>query len=452
MALTFIDLFAGAGGLSEFFIIKGFKPIAFVEMNTDACYTLKTRLVYFYLKRNKKIQIYKKYLKREISRDEFYKQIPEFITSIVLNHTISKDDIKELFDKIKNTRPYGKYKKVDLIIGGPPCQAYSLVGRARDPYGKEKDPRNHLYKEYVKFLEEFRPNMFVFENVPGMLSAGKGALYKDIESYFDKAGYRIDKKILDASDFGVLQKRKRVIIIGWKKELNLKYPTLKKIRNKSWKVEDVLKDLPLLNPGEGTQIGAYKCKNSEYLSKLKLREKDDELIDHMARPHNKRDIRIYKKAIKMLNNMKKRLKYTDVPKEERTHKNINSFLDRYKVVDSKSKHSHTIVAHISKDGHYYIHPDINQVRSLSVREAARLQSFPDNYFFEGSRTSKFIQIGNAVPPLLGKALTNGMLQLFNGLKMEKSAKVKKLIRTDNILFKEGNVYSEKCCEEPVFSC
>lgn len=411
MSFTFIDLFAGAGGLSEFFIVKGFKPLAFVEMNEDACYTLKTRLAYFYLKKYKKLELYNKYLKKEITREQFYKIVPKHVTDLVFNDAISDENIKDIFKKIKDTTQYRKYDKVDLIIGGPPCQAYSLVGRARDPYGKENDPRNYLYQQYVEFLNEFKPKMFVFENVPGILSAAKGKLYNDIEEYFDKAGYTIDKKILDASEFGVLQKRKRVIIIGWKKELNLKYPVLRKIKN-SWQVKDIFEDLPQLTPGQEIQFGNYTKDINEYLKKSGLRSRKDFLIDHITRPHNENDLKIYKKAIQLWNKEKRRLKYTDIPEKQRTHKNTSSFLDRYKVVASNESAAHTVVAHISKDGHYYIHPDIEQIRSLSVREAARLQSFPDDYFFEGSRTSKFTQIGNAVPPLLGKALAEKIIKIL----------------------------------------
>ena len=436
MAYTFIDLFAGAGGLSEHFMSKGFKPIAFVEMNEDACFTLKTRLAYYYLKSKRKLGIYRDYLRKKIDREELYSHIPKENLNIVLNETISEETKSRIFETILNTSTYKKYGKVDLIIGGPPCQAYSLVGRARDPYGKKNDPRNYLYKLYAAFLKKFDPKIFLFENVPGILSAGNGELFSDMESYFDDNGYKIDKKILDASEYGVLQKRKRVIIIGWKRDINLKYPSFRKVQNKKWRVKDILSDLPRIKPGETREINEYSNLPNSYLDRFKLRRKSDLLIDHITRPHNQRDLEIYKRTIILWKAKRERLKYTDIPQNLRTHKNILSFLDRYKVITPDEKYSHTIVAHISKDGHYYIHPDLNQIRSLSVREAARLQSFPDDYYFEGSRTSKFTQIGNAVPPLLGKVLVGALHRL---LKKAES-------NTSNIISQEENIKNTNYAE------
>jgi DNA (cytosine-5)-methyltransferase 1 len=135
---------------------------------------------------------------------------------------------------------------------------------------------------------------------------------------------------------------------------------------------------------------------------------------HITRYHNEIDRYIYGLAIEKWKEYKERLKYTDVPQKYRTHKNITSFLDRYKVVADNLPFSHTVVAHIAKDGHYYIHPDIQQKRSLSVREIARLQSFPDNYYFEGSRTAKFRQIGNAVPPLVSERIAEKIGAMLHG--------------------------------------
>lgn len=410
--LNFIDLFAGAGGLSEGFIEEGFESLAYVEMDKDACDTLKTREIYHYLKKNKKLNLYKKYLKKEISKEELYSQVPKILIDSIFNETISKETSKNLFKNIKEIQKQKKIKKVDLIIGGPPCQAYSLVGRAR--VGKEnnkKDPRNYLYKYYFDFLNEFKPSVFIFENVPGLLTAGGGKYFKDMKKLFETE-YKIKAYTLLASEHGVLQNRKRVIILGIKKDSkNVIFPEFEKIKNK-WAVKDILSDLPSIKAGDEIISGDYSDKPTDYLKKLKLRVEDDILTDHISRPLNGHDSKIYSIAIKKWNKNKNRFKYTDLPENMRTHKNIKSFTDRFKVVAENEPASQTMVAHISKDGHYYIHPDLKQLRSITVREAARIQSFPDNYYFEGSRSAKFKQIGNAVPPQLGKIIANGIKKQF----------------------------------------
>ncbi|MCK4339269.1 MAG: DNA cytosine methyltransferase, partial [Candidatus Cloacimonetes bacterium] len=160
-----------------------------------------------------------------------------------------------------------------------------------------------------------------------------------------------------------------------------------------------------LKAGEGSENAQdYKINSiNDYLRKTKIRTHYDKVINHVARSHRKADLEIYSYAInKYLKG--ERIKYTDLPEELQFHKNRKDFLDRFKVIDRNASASHTIVSHIAKDGHYYIHPDIDQLRSLTVREVARLQSFPDSYKFEGPRTAQFIQVGNAVPPLMAEAI------------------------------------------------
>lgn len=415
--MNYIDLFAGAGGLSEGFIRNGFTPIAHIEMDKEAVNTLKTRMAYHYLLKRKKINIYNDYLKGVISRDELYKQIPQTLLDTCMCETISKESLKSIYNNIDMLL---QGETVDVIIGGPPCQAYSLVGRsiksAQDKLKIENnekiedDPRNYLYKLYCDFLRKYKPKIFVFENVTGLISAQNGKFYKNFKQLAKRSGYIVDDKVLEADKFGVKQSRKRVIIVGWLKDLNLEYPEFKELIDKTT-INEMFEDLPALRPGQ--TLNNYQSENiNNYLLKSKIRLKGDILTQHVARPHTERDRNIYKLTIEKWNNGHKRLHYDELPEELKTHKNRKSFVDRFKIVEGDTSTCHTMMAHISKDGHYFIHPDINQARSISVREAARIQSFPDNYYFEGGRTAAFRQIGNAVPPLMAEAIAKGIKKLL----------------------------------------
>ncbi|PKA82632.1 DNA (cytosine-5)-methyltransferase 1 [Ulvibacter sp. MAR_2010_11] len=399
--LNFIDLFAGASGMSEGFIQAGLNPISHIEMDKYACDSIRTRAVYHFVTKNGKEKFYFDYLKGEISREELYSQVPKDILDSVLNIEITDDSIKSIFSKIDKTL---NKKKVDLIIGGPPCQAYSLLGRHHENI--ENDPRNKLYIQYGRFLKHYEPKAFVFENVPGLLSANKGQHFKNLKAYFRKIGYEVYHDTLNAADYGVLQARKRIIIVGWKKNIDYGFPEIKKIKVETT-VNDIFQDLPKLKSGEALHVADYTIPKNDYLKRFELRNGVDFVTQHISRPHNARDLKIYKIAIEKWDKNEERLKYPDLPKELKTHKNESSFADRFKVVNGKGV-SHTVVAHIAKDGHYYIHPDIKQCRSISVREAARLQSFPDDFYFEGSRSAAFKQIGNAVPPLMAYSIAKAI--------------------------------------------
>lgn len=409
--LTFIDLFAGAGGLSEGFIRAGYEPIAHVEMDEAACYTLRTRVAYHYLKAHNQYHIYKQYLRGEISRKDLYCRIPGKELKSVINMPIGGDNnpkIHKCIDELLGNH------SVDLIIGGPPCQAYSLVGRARREDGMKGDRRNYLYVQYAKYLEKYQPKLFVFENVLGLKSAGKGIYLENMKKLFDKKGYHMKLFTVEANNFGVLQNRKRVIIIGWQQHLKITPPDLEAIcAKKKCTVNDLLNDLPKINAGEGVdKFVQYTKPATAFLTDTVIRNGIDILTQHVARPQTEQDKEIYRIAVEKLQNGE-RLRYTELPDRLRTHKNEHSFFDRFKVVDAKAAAAQTVVAHIAKDGHYYIHPDIQQNRSLTVREAARLQSFPDDFYFEGikegkNRTSSFKQIGNAVPPLMGGKIANSL--------------------------------------------
>ncbi|GCD13008.1 DNA cytosine methyltransferase [Clostridium tagluense] len=409
--MNFLDLFSGAGGLSEGFLKAGFEAVAHIELNTYACKTLETRSAYHYFKSNNMLELYKEYQKtynqtekiRVEKRRELLSYVPEGIMEPVINEEISEKTLPRIFEMIDSRLGVMENNEIDLVIGGPPCQAYSLVGRARDENGMKDDPRNYLYKLYVRFLSRYQPKAFVFENVPGILTAFDGNLFKNIQAYMKRVGYNIEARKIDAKDLGVLQSRKRVIIVGWRKDLNFCYPEI--IQNCiNYFVDDVLRDLPKLRAGEGYKGFSYNLNPNKYILESGIRYGDDILTHHIARSHIKRDLEIYKIAVDKWNKDKTRIKYTDLPEKLKTHNNLTSFLDRYKVVAGNEKYSHTVVAHISRDGHHYIHPDITQNRSLTVREAARIQSFPDDYFFEGPRTANFVQIGNAVPPLMAEKI------------------------------------------------
>ncbi|MCF7804022.1 MAG: DNA cytosine methyltransferase [Candidatus Marinimicrobia bacterium] len=393
--MKYIDLFAGAGGLSEGFYREGFEAVAHIEKDHHACQTIKTRTAFHYLKQENHISEYIRYLNQEITREEFYDLIPDEILDTVIDAEISEETLEDLFNLIDQKL---EDEELDLIIGGPPCQAYSSASA----YIEEKNEKLiYLYELYGEFLDHFTPKMFIFENVPGIYTADEGKYYEGLKECFKNAGYEFEDKKLDASEFNVPQKRERVIIIGWRENLDLSYPEFEK-KIPDTKIDELFNDLPDLEPGKSYDPGNhYTQGGSEYVNTY-IRNGIDVLTHHIARPHNERDLNIYRMAIERWEGGA-RLKNSDIPEEMRTQKNISSFLDRFKVVDGEG-FSHTMIAHIAKDGHYYIHPDQKQLRSISVREAARIQSFPDDYFFEGPRTSVFTQIGNAVPPILAQEI------------------------------------------------
>lgn len=404
-SLNYIDLFAGAGGLSEGFNRAGFNAIAHVESDINACKTLETRNAFFHLESTKKLSAYNSYLKGNLSREDLLNSIPT-IEKSVINQKIGENNslIFELIDERL------KGNKVDLLIGGPPCQAYSVVGRHRILKLDGEDPRNLLYKEYAKFLKKYEPKVFVFENVVGLLSADQGKYFENLKKHFKSIGYELDYRVLNAADFNVLQQRKRVIIIGWKKGINFEYPIFNAIKC-SATLKDLLDDLPFLEPGDNEPIKYYTKSTNSYLELAGIRQYESFITQHITRKHNERDLAIYKIAVEKWLNNRERLKYPDLPVELKTHKNEKAFIDRFKVVDIHTT-SHTILAHIAKDGHYFIYPSLEQVRSLSVREVARIQSFPDNFYFEGGRTAAFRQIGNAVPPLMAYEIAKEIKKLL----------------------------------------
>lgn len=411
---NFIDLFSGAGGLSEGFMQAGFNPIAHVEMNENASKTLETRSVFHALKKDGNLDAYYLYQRGELSREELFKKVPKEAYTTVINKEMSQNTLTGIFKRVDSILKADGVNHVDVVIGGPPCQAFSLVGRAQTTHMRipmENDPRNYLFKMYVRFLRKYQPKMFVFENVQGIKTAKDGRLFPEIQECLRKAGYEIDCHVQNAQDFGVLQNRKRMIIVGWRKDTHYHYPNFGIIKPNAI-VNDLLVDLAPVQRGGNNNIYSLDYEHcSDYLKWSGIRTPEDIVTNHEARNNTVRDIEIYRRVIEAWSHLDEngnpahqRLHYNELPDDLKTHRNQTSFVDRFKVVEGDMPYCHTILAHLSKDGHYFIHPDINQCRSITVREAARLQSFPDSYFFEGNRTSQFVQIGNAVPPLMARGI------------------------------------------------
>ena len=406
---TYIDLFAGGGGLSEGFIRQGFLPVAHVEYDEAACYTLKTRTVYHQLKSQGNLDKYCSYLKGEIKRKDLYSEVDDGILNSIINAEIGRDN-RSIFARIDSL--LGD-KRVDLVIGGPPCQAYSTVGRA-PLKNKAVDNRKTLYIQYGRFLSRYNPKLFVFENVPGLLSAEGGKYYRNLQKYYRRLGYQVEAKELNAYNYGVVQNRERIFIIGWRKELDLQYPEIP-ASGKRYYRDDIFYDLPPVTSGDSNRLHYYSAPVNTYLTESEIRNGVGFITQHVTRPHNNNDLSIYRLAIQMLENGE-RIKNNLIPEDLRTQQNVTDFLDRFKVV---GKEPHTMIAHIAKDGHHFIHPDIEQLRSISVREAARIQSFPDDYYFEGqkenrNRSAAFRQIGNAVPPLMAEKIAEKIKEMLNG--------------------------------------
>lgn len=424
MAIRFLDLFAGAGGLSEGFMQAGdFAPIAHVEMDAAACNTLRTRAAYRWLLQNDKVEVYTKYLQGNITRRELYAAVPVEEMEAVIEAPIGKESNPEIFRRID---ALNDGQEVDLILGGPPCQAYSLVGRSRVGATIKTDKRNYLFHYYVEFLKKYKPRYFVFENVTGLFSAKDdegNRFYDQVLKAFREVEYDASSYLFKAEQYGVPQSRHRVIIVGRRKDV-VDCGSIALIPQGECPVtiDELFSDLKSLQAGEGTIHANGRKRGRQPIDWLKTAGIADNTFPvtfHQARPVWEHDKYIYRKAVEAWNeDIPRRFNYAlDLPRELQTHRNIKSFTDRFKVVDGKAHAAHTVVAHIQKDGHYYIHPDIRQNRSLTPREAARLQTFPDNYYFEGasdkaSRTSAYRQIGNAVPVMLARQIAEELKKKF----------------------------------------
>ena len=437
-----IDLFAGCGGLSEGFIQAGFEVIAQVEMDDWACETLSTRHMYHALKKMRKEHYYHKYLRDEISKEELFKKFPEMnelVSHGVIKAKFGETEFDKIVKKIESGMKFQGSSRINVIVGGPPCQPYSLVGRARDPKRMKNDERHFLYEYYLKILSCLQPDFFVFENVPGLITAeakGEEIFLRMLEDFrdinppyeiapsFDEFSKEPREYLLNSARYGVPQQRKRVVFVGYRKSLGLRHKDVKNVFKKILRtkdpvyaghiVADAIGDLPSLKPGAGSNrwFGEYQ-KEALTPYQQKMRRSSTGIINFRARTHMKSDLERYRFFIEHHKNGNGAATLKDLinqrPDLIPDHKNLSGFIDRFKV-QWWYQPSSTIMSHICKDGHYYIHPDISQRRSFTVREAARCQSFPDNYLFEGPRTEQFRQVGNAVPPLLAKAIAACILK------------------------------------------
>lgn len=495
--IPIIDIFAGPGGLGEGFSafqVQGdettFKIKLSIEMDEFAHKTLELRAFYRQFSPTDIPVDYYQYLRGEIKKDELFQNHP-------IEHGNAQQEAwltelgKEDRDVVKSRILKALNGATDwVLIGGPPCQAYSVAGRSRmrnvNPWKYARDHRHKLYKEYLKILADHHPPVFVMENVKGLLSSQRtktkkentfeliladlrnpsGAVYegKSLLSYklFSISNENPENLedispesfVVRSEEHGIPQARHRVIILGIRSDVYKATPgILDRIENQV-PIESVIGDLPKLRSGlsksedtlENWRNAILEIESAEWLKSIdtdlqsfllaELKQigtnlnrgnsftpcivKPDEydhwyvdkdlggVCNHETRAHIREDLHRYFFAAVYASKYGKSPKLSDFPSGLLPkHENVNAdeiiFNDRFRLQNT-GRPSTTIVSHISKDGHYYIHYDPSQCRSFTVREAARLQTFPDNYFFEGSRSQQYHQVGNAVPPLLANKI------------------------------------------------
>ena len=293
------------------------------------------------------------------------------------------------------------------------------------------DKRNYLYKHYIEVLEKLNPKIFVFENVLGLLSSRPDGeyIFPIIVKEFKKRGYRVCEKpeiiVLNSVHYGVPQIRKRVILIGVRDDMNVSpenvYDLIEKTHyapgeepvdglNKYRTVKDAISDLPSFLPGEGSEEVKFKSTiKNDYVSIMRA-DNTDKLYNHVSRNHNDLDRERYK--LLSLNNWQ--LKDLNKVRPDLVHYDPKHFVNRYTVQDF-DKPGRTVVAHLYKDGNLFIHPDSKQERTFTVREAARVQSFPDDFKFLGARTHQYKQVGNAVPPLMAYQIAKAIKKVLGSV-------------------------------------
>lgn len=403
-----IDLFAGCGGLMDGFMQEGvYDTLACVEWEKYPCETLANRL----------------------KTRWNHKNADEEVVRFDIQRT---DELIKGFDD----KEYGKHKgldnlignnKIDIVIGGPPCQAYSLAGRIRDPHGMRDDYRNYLFESYIRILDYYKPSFFVFENVVGMLSAAPDGtpIVDKISKAFNDAGYCViddfKNAVYDVADFGIPQHRKRVIILGVNKQLFSNNPEtclniIDEFYNKLMPlykqkaipktVKDAIGNLPTLLPSkEIIKNGGHKYSH--------IPIDGGGVLNHIPRFHSERDQKIFTMLGDDIASGRNEYVTTESLKElytKMTGKKSN--IHKYYVL-RWNEPSNTIPAHLYKDGMRHIHPDPLQARSITVREAARLQTFADDFEFLGPIMAQYKMIGNAVPSDFAKIIAKGLHHILN---------------------------------------
>ena len=503
MPIPIVDLFAGPGGLNEGFAsarsssgTRVFETATSIEMNSVACETLRLRSAFRSVAGSgDSLDPYYEFLRGERSfldlqsADGFRKA---FLDASQEVHEIelgpsTRSKAKKIIESSLNVVGASDSSSPWVLIGGPPCQAYSLAGRSRRANDEtfEKDKKHFLYREYLSIIRKFAPTIFVMENVKGLLSstnAGQATFDRILRDLAGAAGgprYEIHSLVTDANDstyspsdfiirserFGIPQRRHRVILLGILKGSGFESKPFKRLSEVDpVSTMDAIGDLPKLRSGISRFKGNdsnewFKLRSSaSKVTELPSGEMDHQLhdqslgrgapfipgsrgprsrsteskkifvswvhdsaiggvIQHESRTHMVEDLRRYWFAATYGKIRHESPKLRDFPKRLLpNHANASSdlrpFEDRFRVQLADSP-STTVVSHIAKDGHYYIHPDPLQMRSLTVREAARLQTFPDNYYFCGNRTEQYTQVGNAVPPLLANQIAEIVRQILN---------------------------------------
>ena len=373
-----LDLFCGPGGLSLGFMHTGFDIVLSTDIDANSIETVKTN--------HEKIS-------ESMGKDYYHKALHKDINDL------SVKEVKKIF-KDKN-------KKLIGIIGGPPCKGFSMANMQTRFID---NPHNGLFREYIRLVKGLKPKFFVFENVMGLLSMNNGKIKDEIFHELKEIGYLVDSRILNASDYGVPQNRKRVIIIGYKKGEKILFPKKTHGKEKNLKpkvtVADALFDLPKLSSGQRMHEAPYpNTKRSEYADSIvKTKEfgiEADKILNHITTKNGKLVLKRYKHIPEGGNwsNAPKSL-FLNYSNQKKCHSSI------YKRLDS-TKPSIT-VSNFRKS--MFIHP--KQDRGLSVREAARLQSFPDWYEIKGTINAQQQQIADAVPPMMGKAIAESVKKMM----------------------------------------